>query len=301
MGRKDEAAGAAREALRLAPASPRAHLAEGIVALTRVDAAKAVASYREVLRNDPTNASARSGYVAAARLALPFLGPLLSKRKGVACAIIVLYAVASVLLTYAFGNILVGVVLGVLTIAVLFRAVHMTGTLLIYNDAPIRHALSRTAIVTAGWFFADLAVVATSAIFSAVFKNGGMGWIAITCALGAVATTMYGSAAELPKTARPPFHLFPWFAVLGLYLTGFVQTVSLSLGILMALAGGPGYEALQRAHYEFPFLVERVVLPLLALTGTFSIMAFFGYLTFLGGVRIGRVLHRRMTKRAAHA
>ena len=69
----------AQEALRLAPDSARAHLAEGVSALKRLDATKARDEFREVLRLDPQNVYARNGYLAAARLSLPFFKPILSR------------------------------------------------------------------------------------------------------------------------------------------------------------------------------------------------------------------------------
>jgi tetratricopeptide (TPR) repeat protein len=294
LGRKEEAARAADEALRLAPESPRAHLAGGLAALARLDAQRALTGYREALRNDPTDAAARAGYVAAARLSLPIYAPIARRSRVFSVGLALLAAVAFVFLTLVFENVLLSFGMTIVLVVVVFRALHMTGTLLIYNDRLVRHALARIEMVTAYWFFADLAVLLVGLFASVALRNGGFGWIAISCGLGAVATAVYGAAAELPRTVIRSYRFQRVFAVFGLVLTAIVQTASLALGGLMAITGAPGTAGLLRAQHEYPYLTQRVLLPLVVFTG---LLAAFVFMLF-GVVTLTLNMARRVARRA---
>ena len=71
QGSIDEADHAAREALAIDPENDRAHHVLGLVGLNRGDSHEALAGFREALRLDPTDESAREGVVLALKARHP--------------------------------------------------------------------------------------------------------------------------------------------------------------------------------------------------------------------------------------
>ncbi|HEV3090004.1 MAG TPA: tetratricopeptide repeat protein [Candidatus Cybelea sp.] len=274
LGRKEEAKAAAARALMLAPNSAGAHLAEGFSALTTMRPGDAVKAFREVLRLDPTNAQARRGYAAAARMALPFFRPIFSKSKKTKGILVGGLLGFVLLLFFLTGNPFTAAAWAFAIVVLGFLALHLIGTVVIHRDRLIRHILRREEYVPAYWFFGSLIVAVLLGVAGLLLRSVGIGWIAATCAVAALVTALYAIPAALPEGAPASYRVQRLIAWFGLFMTGVTEALGIAFGITLMTIKHPSAlgNLILSALFEMALIAAFTLVLFLIVSVLFNLM-----------------------------